>query len=414
MTATRDPDRLLRAWLDLMPDEAPDRAIAAVLQATRGASQVRALPWDGIRRTPRMNRLTLIAATALVAIALTGGAILLTGGSNGPPVVPTQTAATPTAATPTASPEPSQELAGPPAELIWGDWIADVEAIPGIQQPAGRIQMSIDWQDGLNVWIQQDVFDSRLVVESMSYPAAANELRVQAKPSVGCASGQEGRYRWTRSPDGLFLTLELIEDACANRATAFARTWVRSHGAVNDGGTGVLYGMDPDMQFTMPTGQRYGLGGGDHAADLKTFGDAQPFRALVVIRNPGGFDDPCSTTDTRKSDIAHTTDAFVAYVQSLPGATATTSDASIGGRPAVKLDVSMDTAVECASGAIEAFHPELLTDTNSWAFAPGEVQTIYIVEMDATTTFLLWYQGPAAEAQAVLDSIQFIDALPTP
>ena len=41
MTTTRDPDRILRAWLDLMPDEAPDRAIAAVLQAVERASQAR-------------------------------------------------------------------------------------------------------------------------------------------------------------------------------------------------------------------------------------------------------------------------------------------------------------------------------------------------------------------------------------
>ena len=47
-----------RAWLDLMPDEAPDRAVQAVLQAVETTPQVRPwrrLPW---RSTP-MNRLPL-------------------------------------------------------------------------------------------------------------------------------------------------------------------------------------------------------------------------------------------------------------------------------------------------------------------------------------------------------------------
>jgi WD40 repeat protein len=63
MTATRDPDRTLRAWLDLMPDEAPDRVIATVLQATSAAPQARALPWHGPRRSP-MNRFAYAALAA--------------------------------------------------------------------------------------------------------------------------------------------------------------------------------------------------------------------------------------------------------------------------------------------------------------------------------------------------------------
>ena len=104
MNATRDPDRLLRAWLDLMPDEAPDRAIAAVLQATETARQARALPRVGRWRIP-MNRLALVATAAVVIAALIGGTYLLVGGPSGP-VVPTPTTMTLTAVPPTASPEP--------------------------------------------------------------------------------------------------------------------------------------------------------------------------------------------------------------------------------------------------------------------------------------------------------------------
>ena len=77
--------------------------------------------------------------------------------------------------------------------------------------------------------------------------------------------------------------------------------------------------------MTLPTGQRYGMGGGEQAPEIKTLGDAEPFRAFIAIRNPGGFGDPCSTTDTQKSTITPTTDALIDYVEGLPGATVTTS-----------------------------------------------------------------------------------------
>ena len=41
MTIERDFDRIARAWLDLGPNEAPDRSVAAVLQAIETTPQVR-------------------------------------------------------------------------------------------------------------------------------------------------------------------------------------------------------------------------------------------------------------------------------------------------------------------------------------------------------------------------------------
>jgi Tol biopolymer transport system component len=103
MTTTRDPDRLLRAWLDLMPDGAPDRVVSAVLQAVEATPQVRGLRLLGPRRSP-MNRLSLIAAIAVIAAALVGGALLLTAGQQPAPVAPTvHASASPAASTPKPS-----------------------------------------------------------------------------------------------------------------------------------------------------------------------------------------------------------------------------------------------------------------------------------------------------------------------
>ncbi|MES1239748.1 MAG: hypothetical protein ABUL57_02685, partial [Chloroflexota bacterium] len=107
-----------------MPSEAPDRAIDAVLLATTAAPQVRAWPWLGRWRPNQMNRLTLIAATAVVLVALVGGAVLLSGNRG-----PTQPIATP-APSPTlasaASISPSLRPETPQALQSW--WVANAPA----------------------------------------------------------------------------------------------------------------------------------------------------------------------------------------------------------------------------------------------------------------------------------------------
>lgn len=410
MTATRDPDRLLRAWLDLMPDEAPDRVIDAVLLATTAAPQARRFPWHGRWRPNQMNRLVLIAAAALVLAGLVGGAVYF-GSTRNPLPTPGPTAV------PTPSPGPTARAPiVPPPQTTWGDWLADVPAIPEIDTPAGMLQLSVDWEAGQRVWLQTTP-DYRQLLNSAPLSAPNGELRLRSNTvdNVYCTVNDEGSYRWNRSSDGLFLTLQLIADDCPARAAVFARTWVRSHGAVNDGGPGVNYGVTPMIQMTLPTGQRYGMGGGEQGPDIGTFGDQLPYRAFVVIRNPGGFGAPCAATDTQKIDVAHTTAAFAAYLDALPGVNLTTSDTTIGGRSAVRMDVAVDPGVKCrAGGNISAFHVEKLTDEAFWELGAGQVETFYIVQIDATTTFLLWYQGTAAEETAVLDSITFIDKLPTP
>jgi hypothetical protein len=259
--------------------------------------------------------------------------------------------------------------------------------------------------------------DYRQVLQSTSLAAAsADEIRVRtAESNTHCSRFAEGRYRWSRSEDGLFLTLTLVEDACATRANLFARTWVHSHGAVNDGGLGVNYGVDPKIQMTLPRdeGQRWAMEGGEVASPvLKTF-NADPFRAFVVVKNPGGFKEPCTASQLSKLAIDPTTAAFVDYIEALPDATVSTSDATVGGRPAVRLDVRI-AAETCSADGFRAFRPEDPGDEYEWWFAPGEHQPLYIVQMDPGTTFLLWYQGPEGEEEQVIDSISFIERLPRP
>jgi hypothetical protein len=112
MTDERNFDRLARAWLDLMPNEAPDRTVAAVLQAVETTPQVR-LPWRRLpRRILNMNR-PLFAGVATAVVLAVGGGLWLARSSpqpGGP------------SPSPSLSPSPSaasQSAASAPEELLY-------------------------------------------------------------------------------------------------------------------------------------------------------------------------------------------------------------------------------------------------------------------------------------------------------
>ena len=86
MTSERDFDRLARAWLELGPDEAPDRAIAAVLQAAETTPQVRRPLRMPDWRSFQMSRLPIVATVVAILVVVVGGGLFLSR-SNDPAVI---------------------------------------------------------------------------------------------------------------------------------------------------------------------------------------------------------------------------------------------------------------------------------------------------------------------------------------
>ena len=77
MTSERDFDRLARAWLDLGPDEAPDRVVAAVLQAAETTPQVRRpIRWPSLKDF-NMTRLPVLATVAATIVVVIGGLLFI-------------------------------------------------------------------------------------------------------------------------------------------------------------------------------------------------------------------------------------------------------------------------------------------------------------------------------------------------
>ena len=137
MSDERDFDRIARAWLELGTNEAPDRAVSAVLQAVETTPQVRPLstrlPW----RYEPVNRMPIAAALVVALVIVVGGLYFMRsdGSANvgGPspsasalPSAPASTAPSPTASAAAALPEsikvtPEAAVAVPGAVSIASD-----------------------------------------------------------------------------------------------------------------------------------------------------------------------------------------------------------------------------------------------------------------------------------------------------
>jgi Tol biopolymer transport system component len=125
MTAPRDADRIIGAWLDLMPDVAPDRVVDAVLDAVDATPQ----PSQGRRARP-LRATGRIAALAAAAIVVAVGALTLFRWAPEPSVAPP---ARPSATSPSVpAPEAPTEPPSPSAPRVFpGDrWILYVTPPP--------------------------------------------------------------------------------------------------------------------------------------------------------------------------------------------------------------------------------------------------------------------------------------------
>jgi hypothetical protein len=416
MTTDRDFDRIASAWLDLMPDRAPDRVVAEILEDVALTPQARRplirLPWA----SPRTDRLMLIAATVLLGAALVGGAVLLAGSRPSTPL-PTPVTA------PSAAPVPTTAASGVPGELaasLFGTWVADKPLDIGLSGPSGSGPMSL-------------VFDTNGTAASLTTPAGTNEqfrasltspasdslvfkarvasgpVRVADTELRGCKADEQGTYRATRSPDGLLLTLTAIDDPCPSRAAVFGRTWARSLTRISNGGLGVVDAFDPPFTVELPAGSYQG---DTSVADAITIAQAFPEFAFLAFKNPQGFVDPCEVTAGRY-EIAPGADAVVAYFRQLKGFTVdSVTERDVDGHRAVQLVVHADTDASCPNGNLAEWQPKAETTDRHWFLRPGDTDTLVIVELaDATLMFQI-LPGPIAAGDRAIDSIRFLDQLP--
>jgi hypothetical protein len=403
MNANRSPDGRIRAWLDLMPDEAPDRAVANVLQAIESTPQVRRPLVPAMRRLPPMNRLSLAAAAAVTIVAVLAGAAIFSRPSSnvgGPP-------------TPSPSPVASTTPAFAP-EALRATWLADAgpSASPGAAGSMIRLVVSgagdtVSVLDG-----GVETFASRAVA------GQSDELDITSSASTdGCQIGDLGRYRFAfgadgtvPGSDGTLLSLTVVADGCAARMAMLNRTWVHAIDTTSAGGRGVAAAFAPMFLITLPPAAY----GSEVGGDSLTLTSGIPDRTLIAVRNPVGWSDPCSVGGGAKRPIAPTISAFTAYMGTLPGFTVHSSNLQIDGRPAVRLMVPSVLTTDCPTHRVNEWSAGAVTGPGGWLLNQGETDVLYLVEVSGNLILLQWLGTgvTAAEEQALLATMRFTEALP--
>jgi hypothetical protein len=327
MTTDRNVDRIVTAWLDLMPSEAPDRVVTAVLEAVATEPQVRAFA-PALRRSPLMTRLLIAATAAALVIAGIGGALLIGGGG-----------------TPAPSQEPSpsaSEAAGVPSAFVQR-WIGAPRDIPGL---GTSLEAELDFNAtsvALSYAGRKFISDPRIVGDTLEVTTPPGSTSGRGT----CAAGDVGTYSVELAPAGSRLALEAIDDACEARSTAFSGTWYRvackadntcfgdldagSYPTVNFGPL-----LDPavpstrdfgELTYTVPDGWSIAS---DHTSDIRLVrsndyaletadgppnGEADGIEAWI---RPAAltFDDPCNGQPA--PDVGRTPDALVEWFASHP------------------------------------------------------------------------------------------------
>ncbi|TAJ99712.1 MAG: hypothetical protein EPO36_11700 [Chloroflexota bacterium] len=413
-TTNRDFDRIARAWLDLMPDEAPDRVIDAVLQATEVTPQLR----SPLARAPwrfSMNRL-LLAGTAATAVVIAGLVLLNVrptpsiGSTPTPMVTPSPTA------TPLVSGwGPGIGYATPaPDFLRSATWLADVPPIEALGQTAPRARLSSNsGGNRINVFVNDN--DQTAMLGSQPVTGMQEELWLVATNARGCDPGDLGRYQLAISGGGLSMTLTPVSEDCSARATMLGRTWTRAIDAASQGGRGVVAPFDPLFVITLPEDT--------YTSNTRNFSTAveSSDHALMAAKNPTGWTTPCSETGGTKKQVGTTADAFAAYLATLPGFTVESEELQIDGHRALHLTIPTVPTADCQRGGpndrrVIEWGTSVLEDTGFWFIRQGDPDTIYLVEVDSDLYLLQWLGTgvtPAEELE-VLSTVQFLDALPAP
>ncbi len=367
MTTQRDFDQIARAWLELSPDEAPDRTIAAVLDAVATTPQVRT--WRPVlRRLPFMNRPLLAAVVAAGLIVAVGGGIWISrpgpdvGGPSSQPF-----------GSPQASPSGHQSASsGTPIPVgLRSRWFGGVRAVSGLEPGAGA---SLDFQSG-TFGITQSNHQEVVLYASTASVAIDGSLRLVTSASrPDCNVGDVGTYPWTLSPSGQTLTIGAGADACPARQAAVPGVWWSIDCKVGDTCLGDLdagtYGseyIDPllaanaygswaprygALSFTVPDGWANSADWpstfkltptADYALETKDGPPDGVYHEVEVFTQPAAAIQDGTCDSKPEPSVGRSVDGLVAWLEKLPSiATTPATPITIDGHPGRVLDVTID------------------------------------------------------------------------
>jgi hypothetical protein len=263
--------------------------------------------------------------------------------------------------------------------------------------------------------------------------------------STGCETGDEGRYRFSTSPEGSILTIEPGTDGCAARLAAVPGSWQRSQctdtnnwclGVVESGTYSSQYvdvatqrGTTPRTDFgalvyTVPSGwansddwpSMYAImRGSSYAAGGFNEGVVAPDTITLLARPSAASLDACA----EKAEPGVGTDraALTAWILAHPGLVVTEQPAvTIDGLQASVLDLAVadDWTETCDTANPFVAAPVLVGDYH-FALAKGDRMRVILVDLPAgaTAAITIEVEDPAtfdtllAEAMPIVESFDF-------
>ena len=440
MTTDRNVDRIVEGWLDLMPSEAPDRAVSAVLEAIATEPQARVFA-PALRRSPLMTRLLIAATVAAIAIAGVGGAILIGSGNST------------TAPTPQPEPSTNADASALPSAFAL-PWLGAPRDVPGLGTSFDtRLVLDADSAalTGTGYAGRQFISAARMIGDTL-------EVTSPATPTQGpgtCAAGDVGQYATSLAPEGSRLSIEAVDDPCDARAVAFTGEWYRVACKANNTCFGDLdagsfptvnFGplLDPAVPATSEFGQlTYTVPEGwsiasDHITDIRLArtsdyaletadgppdGDADAIEAWIRPAAKS-TDPPCSAV--LASEVGRTPDAFADWFAGHPYLeVGDPQDITIDGHDGRMIDVSIAAShsetcgfprpvVDLLGEDVGAAGPVGNEPYSAGILAPARMRLIFLdLGNDRLVAILIRAVDPAhfedfvAEAMPIVESFDF-------
>lgn len=350
-----------------------------------------------------MSRLPVLAVLAGLIIII-AGAIALSSGS--PTSTPEPTVAPSSAPAAIASP-----IQGPPDDLV-GGWTGGTQTL---------LFGALDGNKLAPDFIVSGPAFSPNLQSAVEVPEPGIIRMTLAGASPQCAKGDVGSYRWSKSADGQWLTMEAIDDACADRSDLLHEFWYQRDLSVDShGGPGILTTFQPFVQLTLPAGTYLGEGQTDTVLI-----DA-PNSGFKVWKDLDGFADPCDI-DAGRLDLDAGMDAFLAYLTGDPRFTVTSQDEfQIDGNRAVEVLFRVGESITPPCWDFDG-DPSDKTGVLTWVprasnggfwNAPIDSEGMLVVtEVDGTALVfepVILSGGDWVIDRAVLETVRFLDALPAP
>ena len=435
MTTERDFDRLARAWLELSPNEAPDRTIEAVLRAVRSTPQVRRPGRWLLWRFPVMTRPVLATGALVVIVAVLGAALLLGRGPSanvgGPSASPSPSAtAVPSIAAASATPTPTAS-GGPVQSQLLHRWMGGNRTLIGIDAGAGT---SIDFAAG-SFEMSQSNGNSTPVITASAMSIGNHSVRlVSTLADMNCTKGDTGLYDWSVTGDGRTLTITAQADTCATRLAAVPGTWYLDGckdpetdclGDVAAGTYESQY-IAPRVKSSAAWGPVYGAvtytvpDGWANSSDWpSTFGltpstayDALPAsgqegsQSILIVAQETWVSQPAACSSQADTTVAHTVEAEITWLRHMHGLiTSAPTQITVDGHAGQWLDVRLDPAWKTGC----TWLPDIGVGSTAqrqrviWLDLGNSDLVAIILNSDTTAPFAAF----AAQAMPVVESFTF-------